>query len=230
LNPSYHISELVKLFINVSSAYKIPSLYQLYSEYGNKNLSPEKSTNYEIGVQVFAKNKQSNFRIATFKRDIKDLFVFYTDPNTYASKYINRDKQHDVGFELESNIGFSKKSNWTNNLTYLNGEGENAGVKTKNLYRRPNFTLSSIFTTELSKGLTFSPSFRLIGERLKGIYDAGPDKMPSYYTLDLYFGYVFSKKCRVFMDLRNITNQEYFDIVGYNSKRFNMMTGISLRF
>jgi vitamin B12 transporter len=229
-NPSYHVSDFVKLFINFSSAYKIPSLYQLYSEYGNKNLSPEKSTNYEIGLQVFAKNKQSNFRIAAFKRDIKDLFVFYTDPNTYVSQYINRDQQHDLGFELETNIGFTKKTNWINNLTYVDGEGENEGVKTKNLYRRPNFTFNSIFSTEITKGLTIAPSFRFIGNRLKGIYDAGPDKMPSYYTIDLYFGYALSKKCKAFIDLRNITNQEYFDIVGYNSKRFNMMTGISLSF
>jgi vitamin B12 transporter len=229
-NPSYHVSDFVKLFINISSAYKIPSLYQLYSEYGNKNLSPEKSVNYEIGVQVYAKNKQSNFRVGAFKRDIKNLFVFYTNPNTYASMYINRDKQHDFGIELESTIGFSKKSSWINNLTYIDGEGENAGVKTKNLYRRPNFTLSSIFTTEITEGFTFAPSFRFIGNRLKGMYDAGPANMPSYYTIDLYFGYVLSKKCRAFVDLRNITNQEYFDIVGYNSKRFNMMTGISLSF
>jgi vitamin B12 transporter len=117
-----------------------------------------------------------------------------------------------------------------NNLTYVDGEGENQGVKTKNLYRRPNFTFNSIFTTELCKGVTLAPSFRFIGNRLKGMYDAGPDKMPAYYTIDLYFGYALSKKCRAFIDLRNITNQEYFDIIGYNSKRFNMMTGISLSF
>jgi vitamin B12 transporter len=229
-NPSLHLSDFVKLFVNISSAYKIPSLYQLYSEYGNKNLSPEKSTNYEIGVQVFAKNMQSNFRIGAFKRDIKDLFVFYTDPNTYASQYINRDQQHDFGFELETNIGFTKKTNWINNLTYVDGKGKNESVKIKNLYRRPNVTFNSTFTTEISKGLTFVPSVRIVGTRLKGIYDAGPDKMPAYYTLDFYVGYALSKNCKAFIDLRNITNQEYFDIVGYNSKRFNMMTGISLSF
>ena len=229
-NPSYHISDFVKLFFNISSAYKIPSLYQLYSEYGNKNLTPEKSVNTEIGLQVFTKNKKSNFRLAAFKRDIKDLIVFYTDPNTYASNYINRDKQHDYGFELESTIGFSKKSNWLNNLTYVDGEGENAGIKTKNLYRRPNFIWNSTFKAELANGFTVAPSFRFIGDRLKGMYDEGPNKMPAYYTIDVYVGYVITKKCRAFVDLKNITNQEYFDIVGYNSKRFNMMTGVSISF
>lgn len=229
-NPSYHINQFVKLFVNISSAFKIPSLYQLYSEYGNKNLSPEKSTNYEFGVQLFTKNKLTNFRIGAFKRDIKDLIVFYTDPTTYASQYINRDQQHDKGIELEANIVLSKKTKWVNNISYVEGEGENQGVKTKNLYRRPNFIFSSSFTTELFKGFSCTPSLRFIGERMKGIYDAGPATMPSYYTLDFNFGYSINKKCRAFADFRNITNQEYFDIVGYNSKRFNMMAGISLSF
>ncbi len=229
-NPSYHINDLLKIFVNISSAFKVPSLYQLYSEYGNKNLTPEKSANYEFGIQVFTKNKGSNFRVAAFKRDIRDLIVFYTNPNTWESKYINRDQQHDYGFELESTIALSKKSSWINNLTYVDGEGENEGVKTKNLYRRPNFTYNSVFTAEISKGFTVMPSFRLVGTRLKGLYDAGPDKMPSYYTIDLYLGYQLSKNCRAFIDLRNITNQQYFDIIGYTSKRFNMMAGLNLAF
>jgi vitamin B12 transporter len=229
-NPSYHLNDHVKVFVNISSAYKIPSLYQLYSEYGNKNLTPEKSVNYELGFQVFSKNNLSNFRVAGFKRDIRDLIVFYTDPNTYASEYINRDLQHDYGFEIETSIQISKKAHWINNATYVNGEGENAGVKTKNLYRRPNFTFNSVLNFEPIKGLEFMPSVRVVGTRIKGTYDAGPDQMPAYYTFDFYTGFKFSKNCKAFLDLRNITNQQYFDIVGYTSKRFNMMTGISLSF
>lgn len=229
-NPSFHISDHAKMFVNISSAFKIPSLYQLYSEYGNKNLSPEKSVNYELGFQLFSKDHQSNIRVAGFKRDIRDLIVFYTNPTTWESKYINRDLQHDYGVELETSLQFSSKLHWVNNATYVNGEGENAGVKTKNLYRRPNFTFNSVLTYEPVKGLEIMPSVRVVGTRIKGTYDAGPDTMPAYYTLDFYGGYQFSKKCKAFIDFRNITNQLYFDIPGYNSKRFNMMTGISLTF
>jgi vitamin B12 transporter len=35
-NPSYNIDENTRVFVNISSAYKVPSLYQLYSEYANK--------------------------------------------------------------------------------------------------------------------------------------------------------------------------------------------------
>jgi vitamin B12 transporter len=227
-NPSYNINAQLKLFVNISSAYKIPSLYQLYSEYGNKGLQPEKSTNYELGASLFSKDKKNTIRVAGFKRDIKDLIIFYTNPSTFNSQYINRDQQHDYGFEFESKVQLGKIGNWVLNATYVDGEGENAGAKTKNLYRRPNFILNTIFTLQPTKKLTVTPSIRYVGNRLKGPYDAGPDKMSAYTIVDLYMGYALSKTSRAFIDLHNISNQEYFDVVGYNSKRFNLMVGISI--
>jgi vitamin B12 transporter len=226
-NPSYNIDDNTKVFVNISSAYKTPSLYQLYSEYGNKSLKPEKSNNYELGVQAFSNNKQNSFRITGFKRDIKDLIVFYTDLLTYDSKYINRNEQNDYGFELESSIAIGKKGNWMNNFTYVDGEGKNDNIKIKNLFRRPNFTLNSVLILQPAKGFTVMPSFRFVGTRLNGPYDAGPAQMPQYYTIDCYAGYEFAKHFRFFADVRNITNQQYFDVVGYNSRKFNVTTGLS---
>lgn len=228
INPSYQINDQFKLFVNISSAYKIPSLYQLYSEYGNKGLSPEKSTNYELGLAFLDKKGRSSIRLAGFKRDIQDLIVFYTNPTNFASQYINRDQQQDYGFELETHFRFSNKTDWIFNATYVDGEGDNKGVKTKNLYRRPNFILNTVFTWQPTEKLTVMPSLRYIGTRLKGTYDAGPAEMPAYTTLDLYFGYGVTKRSKFFIDLRNLTNQEYFDVVGYNSKRFNLMAGLTI--
>ncbi len=229
LNPSYNIDAHTKMFVNISSAYKIPSLYQLYSEYGNKELSPEKSVNYEIGVDARSSNNKNGYRIVAFKRDIKDLIIFFTDEN-YNSKYMNRDEQHDYGFEAESNIALGKNGNWITNITYIDGEGENDNEKVRNLYRRPNFVLQSTISIQPAKGLTLSPSFRFVGTRLKGQYDAGPDVQPQYYTLDFYAGYSFAKHFRTFVDVRNITNQKYFDVVGYNSRQLNVMAGIAYNF
>ena len=226
-NPSFTIDENTKLFVNISSAYKIPSLYQLYSEYGNKDLKPEKSSSYELGVQTFSSNKRTSVRLLGFKRDIRDLIIFYTDPATFAGQYVNRNVQHDYGFELESSMALGSKGNWTNNFTYVDGDGENNHVKVKNLYRRPNFTMNSVLTLQPVKNFTLIPSFRFVGTRTKGPYDAGPAQMPQYYTIDCYLGYGISKQLNWFVDFRNITNQQYFDVVGYNSKKFNVMTGVS---
>jgi vitamin B12 transporter len=131
---------------------------------------------------------------------------------------------------MENTISIGVFGSWINNLTYVDGEGINNNVKTKNLFRRPNFTFNSTLTLQLSKGFTLDPSFRFVGTRLKGDYDAGPELMPQYYTLDCYAAYAFSKYLRVFIDWRNITDQQYFDVPGYNSRRTNIMTGINFNF
>ena len=228
-NPSYNIDENTRVFVNLSSAYRVPSLYQLYSEYGNKDLQPEKSNNYEIGVQSLSNNKKNSLRLVAFKRDIKNVIVFYTDQN-YFSQYINRDEQHDYGFEIENNIAIGKTGQWVTNLTYVDGDGKTGNAKVKNLYRRPNFTFTSSLTVEPVKGLTLMPSFRFVGNRLKGEYDAGPAVMPQNYTIDFYAAYHFAKQFRVFADMRNITDQKYFDIPGYNSRMANFTVGVSAQF
>jgi vitamin B12 transporter len=230
LNPSYNIDENTRVFVNISSAFKIPSLYQLYSEYGNKDLQPETSNNYEAGVQSFTSNKKNSLRIVGFKRDIRQLIIFYTDPTTFESKYINRDQQNDYGFEVESNMSIGKIGNWVNNITYVDGEGLTNDVKVKNFYRRPNFTFSSILTLQPVKALTLMPSFRFVGSRLKAQYDAGPASMPQFYTLDFYAGYQFCQQLRAFVDVRNITDQKYFDIIGYNSRQSNFTIGLAAAF
>jgi vitamin B12 transporter len=229
-NPSYNIDDKTKVFVNISSAYKIPSLFQLYSEYGNKDLKPEATQNYEVGVQSVGTDKKNSIRFVAFKRDIKNLIIFYTDMTTYASQYINRDEQNDYGFELESSIGFGKMGSLITNFTYVDGQGRNENVKVKNLYRRPNFSLNSMLTLEPVKGLIIMPSFRFAGPRLKGPFDPGPEQMPSYYTIDFNTSYQLNKNLRTFLDLRNITDQVYYDLPGYNSRRFNITGGVSFQF
>jgi vitamin B12 transporter len=228
-NPSFNIDANTRVFLNISSGYKIPSLYQLYSEYGSKELKPEHSQNYELGVQLSTPDKRSNFRVLGFKRDISDLIVFYTDAN-FNSYYINRDEQHDYGFELESNIGLGSIGNWANNLTYVDGVGRNAGIDSRNFFRRPNLTFNLVLTVQPTAAITLMPSFRFVGTRLKGQYDFGPNPMPQYYTIDFYAAYNVTPRIRLFADLRNITDQQYFDVPGYNSRRFNFTTGVSAAF
>jgi vitamin B12 transporter len=198
----------------------------LYSDYGNKQLLPEESNNYEAGVQVLSTSKKNSMRIVGFKRDIRQLIIFYTDPITYEGKYVNKDTQNDLGFELEGTVAIGKKGSWVNNITYVNGEGTMDNQKVKNFYLRPNFSFNTVLTIHPTDKLTVSPSFRFVGNRLKGEYDQGPAKLPQYYTLDLYTGYAITKQLRAFVDMRNITDQQYVDIVGYNSRRANITVGI----
>jgi len=45
----------------------------------------------------------------------------------------------------------------------------------------------------------------------------------------MYGEYKFSSLIRTFIQLKNITNKQYFDILGYNARRFNITAGINFQ-
>ena len=230
VNPSYQVKQ-VKIFATVSSAYRAPSLYQLYSEFGNRNLEPEKSVNYEAGLQF--ENDIIMARAVGFKRDIKNVFVFYTDPVSYMSTYINEDLQKDYGIELEAVLTLKKKLTITANYTYIDGKISTKDFSGKdtsffNLYRIPKNSFNLDIGYRFLPAAFVSLHLRNVGSLFEPKYGAAPVKLANYYTLDLYGEYVFIKRIKLFADFRNITDQRYVDQEGFNTKRFNVNAGISI--
>ena len=65
---------------------------------------------------------------------------------------------------------------------------------------------------------------------MEAVYASTPIEMPAYYTWNIYSSYAATKNIKVFADLKNITDEKYFEVRGYNSRRFNFMAGVSLKF
>ncbi len=229
-DPSYKIDEHFKLYGSIASAYRVPSLYQLYGEYGNRNLKPEQSQSYQGGVQFTS--KVFTARVTWFKRDINDVIYFYTDPSTYASQYQNADEQRDNGVEAELQATLSKRVNITANYTYVDGKISTASDFTGkdttlyNLYRVPRNVFNLQVNVQPAKGLYLAVHFKTVSSHEEPAYLAPPIKVDGYYTIDLHAEYAVMKQLKLFSDFMNITNQQYFDILGYNSKRFNFMAGV----
>ena len=47
-------------------------------------------------------SKAFRIRATYFDRRIRDVIFFFTNPSTFASQYINQNKEHDHGVELET--------------------------------------------------------------------------------------------------------------------------------
>jgi len=231
INPFYVINDHYKIYANVSSAYNVPSLYQLYSEYGNKNLNPEVTTSYETGVQYYS--DKINARVTGFIRDGKDVILFYTDPNTYASYYINGDEQHDYGVETEATIHFTPQLSAVFNYTYVDGKittREFPGKDTSffNLYKRPKNVLNISLNYNVTKNIYLSTHLKTVSKAYEPQYMAAAYQLNAYYALDFYGRYKFNNKFSVFADLQNITDQKYFVTRGFTTKGFNVNAGVQI--
>jgi vitamin B12 transporter len=234
-NPSYNINSKIKLFANISSGFKAPSLYQVYSEYRHlpesEELKPEKSLSFEGGIQYTKENV--NLRAVYFIRNLTDNIVFYSQSvPPYASYYINADKQKDKGLELEAKVNFGKAelvANYTNLDGYIETSNGSKDTSFFNLYRRPRQAINLALGIQLMKNWYLSTNVQSISKTYEGRFNNTPVEIPSYYTWNLYTQYSIGKFAKLFVDLKNITDEKYSETYGYNSRRFNVMAGINLQ-
>jgi vitamin B12 transporter len=239
-NPSYLIDQKVKLFVNVSSAFKTPTLFQLFDVFsGNENLDPEKSTIFEGGAEVYS---SSNLRLRAtgFYRKTKNAIQYIiTDPVTFEGHYYNTNEQKSSGVEVELNYA-GEKWNIYSNYTFTKGKVSSGYTESgdrlpkdttyHNLYRVPDHAFNAVVGYRFSKKFSATTVLKYVGKRFEPVYAAAPKELDDYFIIDLAGQYSFNKNLKAFVDLKNLANKKYFDILGYNSRRFNFTAGISLSF
>ena len=240
INPSYLLDSKFKLFANVSSGYRTPSLYQLLSEYGNKDLKPESAYTFEGGAQYFSANNKFSGRLTGFKRDVKDVIFFYFNPSTFQSQYINQDKQKDHGAELD--LLFKPTKNISLKAFYSFVDGNITTVQNGkdttyfNLIRRPKHSAGLNAGIKLNEKLFVSTNLSWFGKREDAYFDGTTFQtvnvtLDSYLLLDVYAEYGFYKnKLKLFADLRNVSNSKYSETAGFNTLGFNGYGGIRYNF
>lgn len=229
INPSYRINDRFRVFGSVASGFKAPTIYQLFDVFsGTPTLKPERSINYELGIQHSGK-KWSN-RLVYFYRDIDNGLDF--DYNQFV--YFNFVKQKVHGLEYEFSAQISDKLQVSGNYTLIAGQEttqsrKNFSDTTYNyLLRRPrhavNFTIGYQFTKKLDASVTA----RTISKRYDlGGYQMEDVKLDGYFLLNAHIQYKWKEQIRFFADGQNLTDKRFFDLRGYNSMPFTFMTGVS---
>jgi vitamin B12 transporter len=237
-NPSWLVNQHYKVFSNISTGYRVPSLWQLYSMFGNRNLKPEESFNIEGGLQFFADENKISFRATYFNRDIKNLIAFYTD-STFRSYYINRDRQKVHGVELDGKVKLNKVDikvfySYVNGDIHTNKTGKDTSYF--NLYRRPKHSASLTagyrFGTKFfaSVGANYSsPAKDMFFDML--LFQSKQVTLKEHLVLNFYAEYsVMKNKLVLFTDLRNLLDENYQEVYGYNTPGFNLYGGARFKF
>lgn len=234
-NPSYLIRKDLKVFANVASAYKAPTLSYLYESWGNPELKPEKSFTYEGGVQASLLNNMIEIRAVYFNREVTDMISSGPD-----YKLTNYDKQKDQGVEIEPTINITKDlqvklfySYVDGKLTTRNPEGKDS---TSNmLIRKPKHSAGISVGYQITKNLFVSTNAYTYGRRNDFYFDPNTFErsnvsLSSYTLWNAYAEYkLVNNRIRIFADLKNITNAKYQEVYGYGTMGTNITAGVAVR-
>ncbi|AEA34111.1 TonB-dependent receptor plug domain-containing protein [Hippea maritima] len=207
---------------NYGTGFRAPSIYELYSSYGNENLNPEKSKNWDFGL-VQTLPYKTNISITYFKNIIKDRIGF--DMTTW--KYTQKEgKTISDGFE----IGI--KSNPISfliigaNYTYTASKDPDTGNQAKKIPLR--VYAGYVTLKPIGNKLITTLNGRYIGKR----YDDANHKHQTgkYAVFDFTVLYKPIKNLEVSVSAKNIFNRFYEEIYGYSTLPRSVFAKVSYKF
>ncbi|MBS1916565.1 MAG: TonB-dependent receptor [Bacteroidetes bacterium] len=239
-NPSFVFNDEWKIYASVSSGFKAPTLFELYSSYGDKNLKPETSVNYEGGVQY--STKVFNSRVTYFSRKIKEGLDF--DYINYV--YYNFSLQNTHGIEWENKINITKQLSLNFNYTWIHTREE---VQSRQPYaydpvnfiyffnkdttynyslKRPEHSINASLGWKQNNKFFINVGLHYESKRYDAVYVSPDALLKSFVIFNAYTEYVFSKYVKAFVDAKNLANKKFFTINGYNSIPFIFTAGATV--
>ena len=227
INPSYALSEQIRLIGSVSTGFKAPSLYQISY---NDQLKAETSFNTELGISF--KKEKVFARVVYYNRTIDNGIDYnYVDYN-----YFNFIQQKVNGIEVEIQHPINDQHLFSINYTLMNGQETNQNRVTtidtityNYLLKRPKHSLNIQWNYTINPKLDLSLTARYISKRIDvGAY-ASPDVTLSYYTLlNAHLQYKWNKHLVLFANGQNLLNDQFNEIYGYNAIGRMVQFGIRL--
>ena len=241
LNPSWNPNKSLKVFANLSSAFKAPSLYQLYdANVGTRTLRPETSLTGEAGLQASSGEGRWTGRMVVFAREIRNGIDF----DYVAYRYFNYNRQRAFGGEVETSYrkdGLNLSANYSyvrGRVNTMNFEYDPAtwGYVAKgdttydNLFRRPRHSVNLTAGYRITERLYLQSSLRAVGKRLEPRFMDAPLDLKAYATVDFHASYRLVGGFHLFADLGNVFGRRYFDVAGFNTRRRFVMAGLRMGF
>jgi vitamin B12 transporter len=222
-NPSYSFKKLpLKILASYSTAYITPSLYQLYGPYGNLELTPEENATAELGFETL---------LFANKVTINSVAFYRAERNTigFASNYINIDGTFNAkGTETSIRYAVSKKINLSGNYTFTQVEAQLDRLI-------PKHKANIDFSYKWNRG-TFGMQYQFVDQRKDTYYDSNiwatqAVNLAAYQLVNSTISYdLFSNRLQLFGAVTNIFNEDFQEVIGYNTRGRNYKLGLNFLF
>ena len=217
---SIKITESTQVKVNASTGFKSPSLYQLYSSFGNEELRPTKSQSYDLGI--FQDIKVGEFSAIFFKDNYENVI----DYDSVLSKYSNTFKTESKGVEL-SISGVLSDFDWIFSTTLLRAVNKSKSSQGTYLARRPREKYFLGTGYKFNESLKGHLNYSYVGERESSDFD--DIILSSYSLVELDLNYTFSKRHDLLLKIGNVLDKEYEQVDGFATMGRNFILRYQFR-
>jgi vitamin B12 transporter len=224
--------------------FKAPSLYQLFSEYGNSALNPEKSHGWEAGVEQRVLDGAITFGATYFERTSTDQIIFASCdfpstlpicfiPGTSINRFgyydnVARTEAHGIEAKVAAKLfdGLTIDGNYS----WTVAEDRSTGSFTFGnwLPRRPRDTANGSISYEWPFGLTTGAAIRWSGKSYDNASNAR--RLDDYTLVDLRAEFAVSSTFSFFARAENLFDEKYMTAYRYGTLGRSIYAGIRGRF
>jgi vitamin B12 transporter len=232
INPSLNIFAFedasLKLLTSYSTAFIAPSLYQLFSVYGNTNLEPETNKTFEFGFESSYKN-WLDFNMVYFNRTENNAIVFQNLGVAPWGQYGNSNTTITAkGVESIIEIKPNSEINFSLGYTYTDKDAEADYIPKNKLTAQVEYKpLENVFVSLVYKN---------VGERTGRYYDLATfatvaQQLDAYQLFDINANYkLLNNRVVFFGSITNLLNKDYEETIGFNTRGRNYKFGMRLQF
>ncbi len=227
INPSYSFSELpLKIVTSYSTAFVTPSLYQLYSPYGNLDLTPADNSTLEAGFEFDLLDKKITFNTVAFYREEKNAIGFFTNQTTFESNYINIEGKHNAkGIETMFSCVATQKLKIKGNYTFTQVEEPLNRLIPKH---KANVVVEYQPTTRAFVNV----SYQYVDGRKDAFFDSVTyATVNAYQLVNTTIKYdLIPNRMSFFGAVDNILDVDFIENIGYTTRGRNFKLGLNLSF
>lgn len=231
VNPSYNFEKLpLKLISSYSTAYITPSLYQLYSPYGNLNLKPEENTTIEAGFETTLLDKKITLNTVGFYREELNRYEFFTDMTTFESKYVNNYNLV-IAKGVETSLIYKP-------FSYLSINGNYTFTQVAEAQSRliPKHKANVSVAVDVTKRVHWNAQYQYVEARNDAFFDMNTfttvnTVLATYQLVNSNISFdVLPNKLSIFGAVTNILDEEFVENIGYSTRGRNFKLGLNLKF
>lgn len=207
---------------SLGTGFRAPSLYELYSEYGNPDLNPEKSIGWDFGAEQTLWKGKVLLDLVYFENRVKDLIEFwYPDKRWWEGRYMNVAKAKMRGIEASLEVRPSDGTWCKLSYTYTHTEDE----KGQRLLRRPYNKVKVTVVRSFGQRATMSSEVMWVDDRM----DRG-GKLADYFLVNLFGTFKVRKGIELFLRIENLLDKRYEEVKDYGTSGFSAYGGIRIEF
>ncbi len=206
------------------TGYKAPSLFQLYSSFGDSTLQAGTSKSWEAGIEQYLADQRLMTGVTYFDNTFDNMVGWDSETSSYKNVF----KATSRGMELTGRYSATEGTSLRAYYTFTDSKDHESDEQ---LLRRPRHSGGIVLDQRIRQGIDLNLSYRFSGERRDSDFStwpATPVTLDGYGIVNVAANWKITPDIQLFGRIDNLFDAEYEEILGYGIVGLSGYIGVRL--